>query len=563
MRVIRNFYVLLFFLGAFKASAQTFPQKNYPQSYFQWPVGAAVGIAANFGELRPNHYHMGLDCRTDQKENVPVYAAAAGYIAKVKIEPFGFGRCIYINHPNGFTTLYAHLNAFEPALEKYVTAQQYLLKKWNVFIDIPKEIFPVKKGEYIAASGNTGGSQGPHTHFEIRDTKTDKNVNPLLFGFPLKDDIAPYVLRIAVYDRTKSTYDQSPKIYAVKKVNGVYTVAGGKIPAPSDKISFAITAYDRYTGSSNQNGIYGAAVFDNEKRISSFEMDNISYDDTRYLNAHIDYRFRSSGGSWLQHLSPLPGYFNSIYTTDNSRGIISMNKEAHAVKIIVADANRNETEVRFTLEPSSALTITAPRENIQKFIPGIVNISDNPNCFFYLPENALYDTVNFVYRELKGAGETIHQIQNGTIPLHTYFTVHLKGSFSDTGKIVMKRSYGSKEDYRKASFHNGWYGAEFREFGNFQLLEDLIPPSLIPVGFHNGMKAAGLSRILFSVKDNTEEIRSFTALLDGEWLLFSNDKGRNFIYYFDAHCAPGPHTLKVAVVDQVGNITEKTYTFTR
>ena len=166
---MRIFILALLFSIHFTALfAQVFTAKNYPQNYFEWPVGAAVGIVANFGELRPNHYHMGLDCRTDQKENIPVYASAAGYIAKVKIEPYGFGRCIYINHSNGLTTLYAHLNDFNTALEKYIAAQQYQLKSWKVFIDIPASLFPVKKGQFIAYSGNTGGSQGPHTHFEQR-----------------------------------------------------------------------------------------------------------------------------------------------------------------------------------------------------------------------------------------------------------------------------------------------------------------------------------------------------------------------------------------------------------
>lgn len=545
--------------------AQIFADKKYPVGYFQWPVGAAVGIAANFGELRPNHYHMGLDCRTDQMENRPVYAAADGYIAKVKIEPFGFGRCIYINHPNGLTTLYAHLNAFEPALEKYVTEQQYKLKQWNVFLDIPSRLFPVSKGDYIAASGNTGGSQGPHTHFEIRVTKTDKNLNPLLFGFPLQDDIAPDILRLAVYDRTKSTYDQSPKIYSLKKVNGAYTIAGGHIIAPSDKVSFAITAYDRYTGSSNRNGIYGAVVYDNEKEVSRFEMDNISYDETRYLNAHVDYKLRSNGGSWLQYTSPLPGYMNGIYKTDANAGIINMNNENHEIRIAVGDANYNVSNLNFTIEAPRATSDVADLPS-QKLIPGYVNIFENEKLRFYLPENAIYDTVHFIYKELAGAqGNTIFQLHNATVPVHTYFTVNIRSSFSPdlADRIVMKRSYGGKTDFKKAIFKNGWYSASFREFGNFELLVDVAPPNVVPVGFRDGMNAAGLRRILFSVSDNSEDIESFTALLDGQWLRFSNDKGRNFIYVFDEHCPPGEHELKVIVKDLAGNITERVYRFTR
>ena len=140
----------------------------------------------------------------------PLHAAAEGYIAKVKIEPGGFGRAIYINHPNGYTTLYAHLNNFAPALEAYIKREQYRLEEWRIFIDIPPDLFLLQKGEFIAFSGNTGGSQAPHLHFEIRRTADDVNLNPLLFGFSLQDNTPPRILRLAVYDRTKSTYEQVP-----------------------------------------------------------------------------------------------------------------------------------------------------------------------------------------------------------------------------------------------------------------------------------------------------------------------------------------------------------------
>ena len=159
--------------------AQFFPAKHYPKNYFIYPVDARISLAANFGELRPNHYHMGLDCRTNQVVNRPVKAAASGYVARVTVEPFGYGQAIYINHPNGLTTVYGHLNRFFPALAKYVKEKQYEQEKWNVDLEIPSRLFPVKQGQFIAYSGSTGGSMGPHTHFEIRDTKTDKVLNEL------------------------------------------------------------------------------------------------------------------------------------------------------------------------------------------------------------------------------------------------------------------------------------------------------------------------------------------------------------------------------------------------
>ena len=566
MQVIKGLVVMWFVLMCNIGEAQIFTAKNYPKNYFTWPVGATIGIVANFGELRPNHYHMGIDCRTDKKENTPIYAAAAGYIAKVKIETYGFGRCIYINHPNGLTTVYAHLNAFEPALEKYVTQQQYNLQKWAVFIDIPANLFKVNQGDYIAASGNTGGSQGPHLHFEIRDTQTDKCLNQLMFGLPIPDNVPPEIIRLAVYDRTIPTYDQTPKLYSLIKVKGVYNVVGGSITAPSNKVSFALTMQDKTTGSTNPNGVYAAAVIDNDTLISRFELDSISYAETRYFNAHVDYKLRSKGGPWVQHLSPLPGYENKIYTTNENKGIVQIDSTAHSIKIIVSDANFNISTLQFQLKPTTAITKPIATLGTQKMVPNYLNIFESNNVKFYLPENALYDTVYFTFNQLPTAdNKLIYQLHNANVPVQCNFPVSIRENFAiaDTSKIVMKRYNGSKQDFAKATHKNGWYTASFRAFGTYQLLVDNTPPNIIPIGFRNGIDASKLSRIVFNIKDNTEEITNFTALLDGKWLRFSNDKGINFIYKFDEQCGSGEHELKITATDQVGNVTESVYNFVR
>jgi len=562
------FWVLL--LNVSYSSAQVFNAKNYPKGYFTWPVLATRALAANFGELRPNHYHMGFDCKTDKKQNLPVLAAADGYIAKIKIESYGFGRAIYINHPNGLTTLYAHLNDFFPELEAYVKEQQYQLKSWAVSLDIPTALFPVKKGMFIAYSGNTGGSQGPHLHFEIRDTKTDKVLNPSLFGFPIPDNVPPTVLKLAVYDRCTSTYEQNPKFYPLKKVNGVYVTVPASIMVNTDKVSFAIAAYDTYTGSGNRNGIYEAVLYDNEAPVVGFQIDSIGYDETRYLNAHIDYKLRSSGGPFVEHLSKLPGYYNSIYKSFSGDGVIALEDTTmHTIKILVRDAYGNTSTVQFGVKRANTVTpkdkTMPPAAYRQKeFQPGFINVFENSNISFYLPENALYDSIRFRYSELAAAdGSTIYQLHNVNVPVHTYFTVKIKGGAAANGKMVMHRFANGKDDYAKAEFENGWYKASFREFGNFQLMEDVMPPDIAPVGFKDGMNCSKLNRIAFVIKDNTEEIKNFEAILDGNWLRFTNDKGRTFAYVFDEKCAPGEHELKITATDQVGNVTEKVFHFTR
>ena len=568
-------FLFLFLLAGFVTSAQFFSPKNYPKDYFIYPVVATRSLAANFGELRPNHYHMGLDCRTDQAQNKNILAAADGYIAKVKIEPWGFGRAIYINHPNGLTTLYAHLNDFYPVLEKYIKEQQYKLKSWAIFFDIPANLFPVKQGDNIALSGNTGGSQGPHLHFEIRDTKTDKVLNPSLFGFDIPDNIAPDVYRLAVYDRNMSTYEQSPKIFSLKKIKDTFKTSPALIIVNSSKISFGISAADRFNGSANRNGIYETVLYQDNKPIVGFQLDSISYDETRYLNAHIDYANKSRGRGYIQHISKLPGYNNSVYNTTNGDGVITLDDDnIHTIKIEVKDANGNTSIVQFSIQRSAGFAETTKTGSAtyfqpQSFHPGYINIFENSNISFYLPANSLYDSIRFRYDEITPTqGYTIYQLHNTSVPVQGYFPITIKAASAWPDKMIMHRFANGKDDYKKAEpvtygKENGWYRASFREFGSFQLMIDTTPPTITPIGFKDGMNSAKQSRIVFVVKDNTEEIKSFTAMLDGNWLRFSNDKGSRFIYDFDERCTAGEHELKIIAEDQVGNVREKTYRFIR
>ena len=567
MKKIIYSFVLVCFIVPHFVSAQFFDHKAYPQNYFQWPVGTAPGIVANFGELRPNHYHMGLDCRTESRVNLPILAAADGYVSKINIDPTGFGRALYISHPNGMTTLYAHLNDFSPEIENYIQEQQYKLKQWRVQIEVPANLLNVKKGELIARSGNTGGSQGPHLHFEVRDTKTDKVLNPLLMGFPIEDNIPPVILKLAVYDRRYSTYEQTPKIYALKKVNGIYQPLGGKIKVNTDKVSFAISAFDIYTGSTNQNGIYSAVLFNNGKAISGFAMDSISYDETRYLNAHIDFKTRNNGGAFLQHVSPLPGYQHGIYKTSKGENgnVYLQIGVTNEIKIAVSDAAGNVSNIIFTINDDG---IREKRKSFegQLFEPNNINVFENDKVSFYMKDSAIYDSFHFSFREVVTATGPAYYLQDDEVPVQQYYPIKIKGNFNieDTGKIEMKMNSHGKTKFKKAVYKNGWYESSFRDFGVFQLVLDKTPPLVAPLwGFRDGADVSKMNKIAFSAIDNTDEIVDFTGLLDGQWLLFSNDKGKTFIYNFDKYCTPGEHSLELIVKDVVGNETRKRYRFRR
>jgi hypothetical protein len=567
----------LFLSGAFMVCmslplfSQFFQAKNYPSHYFRNPLNIPISLAGNFGELRPNHYHMGLDIRTEKRVNLPVYAAADGYIGKVKVDPTGFGQAIYLNHPNGYTTVYGHLNDFFPALSEYVKQQQYSHESWSIFIDIPPNMFPVKKGDLIALSGSTGGSEAPHLHFEIRSTVNDENLNPTLFGLPITDNSKPTILKVAMYDGTKSIYEQSPKIFPVRNVKGVLKIPGLMIAASSSKVMFAISAFDTESGTPNRNGIYQALLFDNNKAEIGFEMDNISYANTRNVNAHFDYRTKTKGGPYLQQLFRLPGYTHSIYYSFNSDGVIDLSDGAvHQIKIEVKDGYANTRTLNFSVKYKGGI-VSHWEPPGKMFYPQMLDGFESQDCAFYIGEKCLYDSVHMNYTTsnavLPNAVSSVFSIGAIYIPLQDSFLVRIKpnSNFDMTkkDKIVMQCLAGAKKEVEKVQWQSGWASAKFREFGDFQLLLDEEPPQIIPIGFINGANLSRASRMAFIIKDNLEVFKNFRAELDGKWLRFTNDKGKAFIYDFDEHCLPGIHELKIRVEDEAGNTSVQVFTFSR
>lgn len=566
-------FCFLFHAFSFAVSAQFFTPKTYPQKYFIYPVkNVRISLAANFGELRPNHYHMGLDSRTDQAENKTVVAAASGYVARISVAPSGFGQAIYINHPNGLTTVYGHLNKFFPELESYVKQQQYKEESWVIDLKLAPDQFPVKQGQFIALSGNTGGSAGPHLHFEIRDTRTDKVLNPLLFGLPVPDNVPPTIVHLYMYDRRRSTYSQSPVSIPIKKSGNRYVSLQSVVTLHTDKVSFGVTANDKQSGSANPNGIYQGILFVDNKAQCGFQLDSISYDETRYLNAHIDYKTRASGGPYIEYLTRLPGYPQGVYKDFLNDGVIELKDTGvHPVKISISDADGNTSVIEFNIQKGNVTPIPAgiPEAGTQEFYPGQVNIFESNGVGGYLPSDALYDSVFFrkpspSLSQSPAAVSPVYAILSPIVPIQSYLAIRLKADrpIVDDSKVLIKRFWKDQSEVMPATKERDWYTARFRNFGNFELLVDNEPP-VIPQVFANGTNLSGRSSIAITPTDNNGVIKNFRAELDGKWLMFTNDKGRTFVYRFDEHCGPGKHDLKISVEDAVGNRTEKVFTFTR
>lgn len=543
--------------------------KPYPKGYFRYPLDIAAKLNANFGEMRPNHFHMGLDLSTERRENLRIYAAADGYVARIKIEPGGFGRAIYLNHPNGLTTLYAHMNDFMPDLEAYVKGKQYEKESWMQELEIPAGIFPVKKGQFIGFSGNTGGSQGPHVHFEIRETATDKCLNPLLFGFQIPDNVPPDIARLAVYDRNQSTYEQSPITTGLIKKGAIYQPSG-IIKVNTDKVAIAIQATDRMSGVPNPNGIFSVALFEGNSQLGGFAIDGVGYDETRYMNAHIDYSTKLSGGPYLQYIFPLDGDKLSIYNNKAAERFISlMDTLVHHFRIEVKDPYGNKSEARISLQKTQRTAGVKPKTG-QLMLPDQINIYETDQIQLVIPEKGIYDSIYLTHSIQAKAGvneySAVHNLHKYQVPVHAPFTIRMKADkvipYQLRDRMLIRKMTKGKPDVRKANWELGLYTSSFREFGSFQLIADDIPPQIGIQGFADGANLSKATRIIVTATDNNDIIRNFRAELDGKWLMFSQ-KSRTFTYKFDEHCLPGNHTLKISVDDEAGNTSVKTIRFTR
>ena len=550
--------------------AQEIPQSGYPLDYFRVPVDLPVHLAGNFGELRPDHFHMGLDIKTNGRIGYPVYAAADGYIAHVKVEPFGFGNAIYINHPNGYTTVYVHLDHFIPALQRYVKERQYSLERWEVYLDIPPDLFPVKKGEIIAASGNTGGSLAPHLHFEIRDTRSDENRNPLLFGLPITDNMPPVLYSVGVYDGNESVYLQVPRVLPLVHRGDTYSIPGGLLTTRSGKLRLAIGAVDYQTGSSSKLGIYSAYLYMDGSPIGGFVLDKFGYDLTRYVNAHMDYSLKMGKGLGLEFLSPLPGDLLPVYAHTGEDGMLDLkDDQPHEIRIDVKDAFDNSSRLVFTIRKSGPPPFY---DQGGLFLPGQVNVFENDKLLLYLPEHCLYDEVRPVFEKKEAPdapgtlpGSPFYSVLSGFIPAQDSFTVSIRpdsGVAIDTGNFVIQVSGPGESHVGKVVWSRGWATARLRNFGTFRLLRDLRPPDLTPLGWRDGASLRDRREIAMRVTDNLGSTKDFRAELDGKWLMF-RQVGQVYTYDFDDHFPSGEHVLTLSVADEAGNVTRKTYHLTR
>lgn len=538
-----------------------------PRTGFRDPLPGAFRLSGNFGELRSNHFHMGLDVRTNGQENLPVYAVAEGYVSRIIIEENGLGKAMFITHPNGYTTVYAHLNRFYDQLEETVQAQQRASRKREQDLTFAAVRFPVNKGQLIARSGNTGGSEAPHLHFEVRDTRTGNNLNPLLHGFEMADDTPPVLAGLYWYNRQYSTYRTTANSISITGKQGAYAASRSVIKVRSPFISLGIRATDKSNDNRFRFGIYRAELLFDGTLVHEALLDNFSYADSRYINASVDYPRWVKTGMFIQHLSALPGNHLSAL---KGNGILDLSdKNVHRISIRMYDVNNNVSTFENQVQYSGATEDPQPiAAGTIVITPGKEKTITGKQSIVRFGKAAFYDTVFFSLKEKPNTGpgkaSSLVSLHNGSIPVHDSYTVSLKAlPFVNERlkkKVVMQLNNGKNKYTAKGIWKDNWLSASFNTLGTVQLLIDTIPPTIQAVNWSVFSEEPAALKLI--CRDATAGVGNFQAGLDGEWLVYDR-KGDNFTIHIPAKNRNGKHVLSVTVTDIAGNSRREIYSFVK
>jgi murein DD-endopeptidase MepM/ murein hydrolase activator NlpD len=540
----------------------SFSQTNYPRDYFRSPLDIPIQLSGNFGELRPNHFHAGLDFKTQKKEGLNVYAAAAGYVSRIKIAHGGYGKAIYITHPNGFTTVYGHLKCAVGSIEKYINKEQYKAKSYEIEVILVPNQLMVNKGDIIALSGNTGGSDGPHLHFEFRDTQSEKIINPMFFGFDklVADTKRPIVTSLMVYPMDEnSTVNQAQRPISVNLSlldDGSYIAE--KVLA-SGKIGFGITSIDLDNVSWNANGVYKVQTFLNGKPSFGYQFDTFPFDESRYINAFIDYTRYKKLGQRVQKLFMKNPYPLSLIKTNTENGIISVLPNMNQMyRIEISDFIENCTKISVPIQFSNLPPKVAEEPITSKYF--IKSKRENSfsleNVSVFFPANTFYDDFYMNFNVKNG---TLY-LHDDTVAAHSGFSITFDDSTAtenEREKMFIASVYEKKIYFNTTKRKNTTFTTYTKYLGQYSLMKDTIAPKITISKSIDNKWISNQKELQLTISDDLSGIKTYNGYLNGNWILFEYEsKTKKITHSFaDGIVADGKNDLKVVVTDNVGNST--------
>ncbi len=547
-----------------------YSQENYPKNYFISPIEIPIILSGTFGELRSNHFHSGVDIKTQKKDGLNLLAVADGYVSRIKVSQYGFGKALYITHPNGYTSVYAHLSKYSKKINDYVKRVQYKKEDYqtgNLFFD--KDVFPVKKGEVIGYSGNTGSSTQSHLHFEIRNTETENIINPMLFGLEPKDTIAPVFESVKGYPlNTNSRIENfNDEVILPLKMLGKRKYTTDRISA-SGIIGFGVSVFDRLNKANNKNGVYSLEMLINGKRVYYHDVETFSFAESKYINLHIDYKHYKEYKKKYQKLFKETANKMSIYKELIDDGNINI-KEGfnYNIQIIAKDYHGNSSILEIPIVGSRNNPIfSVPIDTLEyKIVAKNFHRFTKENVTVSFPKNTFY---NDTYIDFK-VEDGIARIHNTTIPLNKSYTIKFNVyKYSELEKqqlYIANLRHPKHPSYQETKKKDSIFYTRTKELGDYTLISDKDKPEIKLLYFKDKQWISKLEYLQVKISDKGSGIKDYRATIDGEWILMEYDHKKNILTYDfnDKDLFGSEHIFRIVVSDNAGNTNELSVTFFR
>lgn len=566
------FFLHTFFLFYFinLSLAQNY---NIPKDYFRSPLDIPLYLSGTFGEPRTTHFHTGIDIKTGGVQGKNIYAIADGYISRVNVSPYGYGNALYITHPNGYVSVYAHLKSFKKNIETWLKGKQIDETSFAVNLEnLPPNLFPVKKGEIIAQSGNSGGSGGPHLHFEIRDS-LEHPINPFYFGYDLKveDKAKPSIYNVYFYDIDSEGNPLSSKKNAATNLSyGNYNIATTQ-KVNTSLLGFGVHTVDLFTGTSNKNGVFEIKMFVNDILHYHYRVDELDFNFTKHVYSHCDYWAKRSANNTTHKCFVEKGNKLKVYPNLINNGIVNLtDNQTKNIKIEVLDFHGNKSTINFSVVKD--LTATYFIKNNEEFQYDFKQSDSNTiqyNDFrLILPKDVLFTDLKFKFtREGQGKYSQLYKIHDAKVPVANYFDISILPLNIDTTKLekyyIAYTDYNGKKQYVGGIFRNGFLNTKSRAFGTYFIDIDEDAPEVKAVNIYNNKKMTAYTTIQFTASDAISGIAEYNLFINGNWALLEYDAKRNlFTYNIDNLVRQGTNQLELVISDDRSNATVVNYIFT-